>query len=125
MCACTVTAYGVATVKNALVKSVPFKEALYYYRTAGPSLASSRSLPARDIRTYRCMVCCPTLYVCLLMLFAYLLTYVVYLLAHLTPIPVAPRSKAWVCGHSLAGIAGLNSTVGMDVCLLWVFCVVR
>jgi hypothetical protein len=24
------------------------------------------------------------------------------------PIPVAARSKAWVCGRSLAGIAGSN-----------------
>ena len=32
--------------------------------------------------------------------------------------PVAARSKAWVCGHSLAGIADLNPTGGMDICLL-------
>jgi hypothetical protein len=31
------------------------------------------------------------------------------------PIPVAARSKAWVYGHSLAGIARLNPTGGMDV----------
>jgi len=30
---------------------------------------------------------------------------------------VAARSKAWVCGHSLAGIVGSNSAGGMDVCL--------
>jgi hypothetical protein len=29
------------------------------------------------------------------------------------PIPVAARSKAWVCGRSLAGIAGLNPTEDM------------
>jgi hypothetical protein len=40
-------------------------------------------------------------------------------------IPVAERSKAWVCSRSLAGIAGLNLAGGMDVCLLWVLCVVR
>jgi len=34
------------------------------------------------------------------------------------PISVAARSKAWVCGSSLAGIVGLNSGEGMDVCLL-------
>jgi hypothetical protein len=34
------------------------------------------------------------------------------------PIRVAARSKAWVCGHSLAGIAGWNLSVGMDVCVL-------
>jgi len=32
--------------------------------------------------------------------------------------PVAARSKAWVCGHSLAGIAGSNPDGDMDVCLL-------
>ena len=33
-------------------------------------------------------------------------------------IPVAARSKAWVCGRSLAGVAGSNPTRSMDVCLL-------
>lgn len=33
-------------------------------------------------------------------------------------IPVTARSKAWVCGHSLAGNAGSNPTAGMDVCVL-------
>ena len=32
------------------------------------------------------------------------------------PVPVAARSKASVCGRSLAGIAGSNPAVGMDVC---------
>jgi hypothetical protein len=36
----------------------------------------------------------------------------------LKAIPVAARSKAWVCGHSLAVTVGLNLTGGMDVCLL-------
>jgi len=31
------------------------------------------------------------------------------------PIPVAARSKASVCGHSLAGIAALNPAGVMDV----------
>jgi hypothetical protein len=35
-----------------------------------------------------------------------------------TPILVAIRPKAWVCGSSLAGIAGSNPAGGMDVCLL-------
>jgi hypothetical protein len=39
------------------------------------------------------------------------------------PIPVAARSKAWVCGHSLAGIVGSNPAGGIYVCLLWVLCV--
>jgi hypothetical protein len=35
------------------------------------------------------------------------------------PIPVAVRSKEWVCGRSLTGIVGSNPAWGMDVCLLW------
>jgi hypothetical protein len=31
---------------------------------------------------------------------------------------VAARSKAWVFGRSLAGIAGSNAVGSMDVCLL-------
>jgi hypothetical protein len=34
------------------------------------------------------------------------------------PIPVAARSKAWVCGRSLAGIAGSIPAGDTDVCLL-------
>ena len=34
------------------------------------------------------------------------------------PLPVAARSKVWVCGSSLGGIMGSNPIVGMDVCLL-------
>ena len=34
------------------------------------------------------------------------------------PVPVAARSKAWVCGRSPAEILGSNPTEGMDVCLL-------
>ena len=41
------------------------------------------------------------------------------------PIPVATRSKAYVCGRLFAEIAGSNSTGGIDACLLWVLCVVR
>jgi hypothetical protein len=39
------------------------------------------------------------------------------------PIAVAARSKAWVCGRSLAGIAGSNSTGEMKSisCKWWVF----
>jgi hypothetical protein len=33
-----------------------------------------------------------------------------------TPIPVAVRSKHWVCGCLLAGIAGSNPAGGMNVC---------
>jgi len=34
------------------------------------------------------------------------------------PISVAVLSKVWVCGHSLAGIAGSILAVGMDVFFL-------
>ena len=39
-------------------------------------------------------------------------------IVHCQPIPVAVRSKAWVCGRSLARIVGSNPSGGMDVCLL-------
>jgi hypothetical protein len=38
---------------------------------------------------------------------------------------VAARSKARVCGRSLAGIVGSNPAGGLDVCLSCVLCVVR
>ena len=41
------------------------------------------------------------------------------------PVPVAARSKASVYGRSPAEIVGSNPTGGMDVCVLWVLCVVR
>ena len=34
------------------------------------------------------------------------------------PVPVAARSKAYVCGRSPPEIVGSNPTGGMDVCLL-------
>jgi hypothetical protein len=37
--------------------------------------------------------------------------------------PVAARSKASVCGHSLAGIAGLSPADGMDVSLFCERCI--
>jgi hypothetical protein len=36
-----------------------------------------------------------------------------------------PRTKAWVCCRSLAGIAGSNPAGGMYVCLLCLLCVVK
>ena len=39
--------------------------------------------------------------------------------------PVAARSKAWVCGRSLPGIVGSNPAGGRDVYLLRMLCVVR
>ena len=43
----------------------------------------------------------------------------------IVPIPVAVWSVAWVCGHWLAGIVGLNLVWGMDVCFLCALCLVR
>jgi hypothetical protein len=40
------------------------------------------------------------------------------------PIPVAARSKAWVCSRSLAGTVGSNSVEDIDVRLLCLLCVV-
>jgi hypothetical protein len=34
------------------------------------------------------------------------------------PLPAAALCKAWVCGRSLAGIAGSNPAGAMVVCLL-------
>ena len=42
----------------------------------------------------------------------------------MVPVPVAARSKAWVCGRSSADIVGSNPIGGMNVCVLWVlYCV--
>ena len=41
-----------------------------------------------------------------------------HIIGHDEPIPVAKRSKAWVCSRSPAGIVGSNPTGGTDVCLL-------
>ena len=40
----------------------------------------------------------------------------------IAPIPVDERFKAYVCGRSLAGVAGSNPAGGMDVCVV---CVVQ
>ena len=37
-------------------------------------------------------------------------------------VPEAARSKAWVCGRSLAGIVGSNPAGDKDVCLVRVVC---
>jgi hypothetical protein len=43
----------------------------------------------------------------------------------LTPIPVVSKSKPWVYSRSLTATGVSNPTGGMDVCFLWVLCVVR
>ena len=44
---------------------------------------------------------------------------------HLNNPLLAVRSKTGVCRRSFTGIVGSNSSRGMDVCLLWVLCIVR
>ena len=41
-----------------------------------------------------------------------------FYLTALMPLPVTLRSKAWVCGQSVAGIAGLNPAGRMEVSFL-------
>ena len=41
------------------------------------------------------------------------------------PIPVVARSKVWVGGRLLAGISGSNPARDVDICPLWVLCVVN
>jgi hypothetical protein len=48
--------------------------------------------------------------------------YVQYLI--ILAILVAARCKAWICRRSLAGIVISNPAGGMEVCFLWVLCVV-
>jgi len=38
---------------------------------------------------------------------------------------VAARCKVWVNGHSLSGFVGSNPAGGMNVCSLWLLCVIR
>jgi len=42
-----------------------------------------------------------------------------------SPIPMAARSNAWVCGRSIAGIADSNPSGGIDICVLRLLCVMR
>ena len=39
--------------------------------------------------------------------------------------PLAARSKAWVCDRSFAGIVGMKPAEGTDACLVWMLGVVR
>jgi hypothetical protein len=41
------------------------------------------------------------------------------------PIPAVAATKVWVYYRSLTETAGSNTVMGMDICLLWVLCVVR
>jgi hypothetical protein len=41
------------------------------------------------------------------------------------PVPGAARSRVYVCGLSPAEMVGSDPTGGIDICMLWVFCVVR
>jgi hypothetical protein len=44
--------------------------------------------------------------------------------SNITPI-MAMQSQACIHGRSFAGIAGSNPAGDMDICLLWLLCVVR
>jgi hypothetical protein len=46
-----------------------------------------------------------------------------YRVMYQKPITVAARSKAQVCGRSVAGVADSNLARGMDVCLLCLYVV--
>ena len=54
---------------------------------------------------------------------SHLKTYIMYLVMRAQPIPVAARSKAWVCCRWLAEIAGSNPAGGVDVSLSRECCV--
>jgi hypothetical protein len=43
----------------------------------------------------------------------------------ISPVLVALRSKPWVCGRTLAGIAGSNPTGDVSICFLWMFMLSR
>jgi len=47
-----------------------------------------------------------------------------HFLAVCEPKLMSALPKSWMCGHSLAGIAGSIHAGGMDVCQLLVLCVV-
>ena len=34
------------------------------------------------------------------------------------PVPVTARPQVWICGPSLAGVAGSSPVGGIDICLL-------
>ena len=55
-------------------------------------------------------------------LIPYFVLFVLVLVLFNDLIPVAERSKAWVCGLSLAGIAGSKPVGGMDVSRVNVLC---
>ena len=59
--------------------------------------------------------CCPTRATCPVHLIVLLFT---TLIISGKSIPVAARSKAWVCSRSLDGIVGSNPAGGIDVCLI-------
>ena len=54
----------------------------------------------------------------------YATVYMTDTIVHFT-IPVAALSKSWVCGRSLAGIAGSSPAGIIDVCLFCVCCQVK
>ena len=67
-----------------------------------------------------------TIWHCIVKFTHFVFFYYLHILLSLwMPVPVAVQSKVYVFDHSPAEIVGSNPTRGMDVCLLWVLCVVR
>ena len=54
-------------------------------------------------------------------LFFFIFSFILVIYGFCVPIPVAARSRAWVCGRSLVGIVVSKPAGGMDVCVLCVF----
>jgi len=50
----------------------------------------------------------------------YIFSFILVICVFCVPIPVAARSRAWVCGRSLAGMVVSKPAGGMDVCVLYV-----
>jgi hypothetical protein len=94
------------------LNELPFRN-VYVWRHHGLSCVSPTYLISLSRVRETCYKCYPSLTNCKTMLF-FFNPYNQQL-----PVPVATRSRACVCGPSLAGIVGSNLTGGMDVCLLW------
>jgi len=50
----------------------------------------------------------------------FIFSFILVIYEFCVPIPVAARSRAWVCGRSLAGMVVSKPAGGMDVCVLCV-----
>jgi len=71
-----------------------------------------------------CWSCHSSVHIAVLLTVLMNVLYLKYTKRQISPIPVAVRSKACVCGLSLVGIMGSNPADGVGVCLFGVLCVV-